>query len=229
MVDSDIWAVVPVKDFKDAKSRLAAVLDAEERKQLSRTMVQDVLTAIAGVECLAGAVMVTRDQEAAEIAASFGARVFFEAENRGPTEAVTYAVRRLASEGRSGMISIPGDVPLVTANEINHLLNNHGSEPAVTLCPAWDGDGSNAIVCTPPDAIPLSYGEASFSCHLETAKRLGIEARVIKLPGLGLDIDQPDDLLAFVREPSQTRTAHYLQQIGITTRLNGEILLRSNA
>ncbi|MBT3334424.1 MAG: NTP transferase domain-containing protein, partial [Rhodospirillaceae bacterium] len=155
MHHSGFWAIVPVKDFKGAKSRLATVLDAGERQQLSRVMLRDVLGAISAVPQLAGTVMVTHDPEAAEIATAFGARVFYEVENRGPTEAVMMAVRLLVAEGQTGMISIPGDVPLVNTDEISHLLDSHGSAPAVTITPAWDGGGSNAIVCTPPDAIPL--------------------------------------------------------------------------
>jgi len=32
------------------------------------------------------------------------------------------------------------------------------------------------------------------------ARRLGLTSRVLELPGLGLDIDAPDDLAAFVAE-----------------------------
>ncbi len=228
MANSDFWAVVPVKDFKNAKSRLAPVLNATERQQLSRIMVQDVLGAISGVYRLAGTVMVTHDRDAADIATAFGARVFFEVENRGPTEAVMLAVRLLAAEGKGGMISIPCDVPLISPDEINFLLETHGSAPAVTISPAWDGCGSNAIVCTPPDAIPLSYGEGSFKTHLETASRHGIQANVVELPGFGLDLDQPDDLNALIDKSSKTLTARYLEEIGIVARLNADIPLWSH-
>ena len=223
MADANFWAVVPVKDFKNAKSRLASVMDTGERQQLSRTMLQDVLNATTAVARLSGTVMVTHDPEAAEIAADYGVRVFFEEENRGPTEAVMLAVRLLAAEGQDGMISIPSDVPLVSPAEINQLLQTHGTAPAVSITPAWDGGGSNAIVCTPPDAIPLSYGEGSFSAHLETAKRHGIDVNVIELPGLGLDLDQPDDLLALIGKPSQTLTARYLETSGISARMNSNL------
>ena len=44
-IETGIWAVVPVKNFNLAKTRLGGVLQAEERNQLSQAMLQDVLSA----------------------------------------------------------------------------------------------------------------------------------------------------------------------------------------
>ncbi len=219
MGNLDFWAVVPVKDFKDAKSRLVSVLDANERRQLSQTMLRDVLRAVSAVPRLAGTIVVTHDAEAAGIAGDFGARVLFEDNNRGPTEAVMLAVHWLAAKGHAGMISIPSDIPLVNPEEINHLLEAHGTAPALTITPARDGGGSNAIVCTPPDAIPLRYGENSFSGHLETAEQYGVPIKTAELPGIGLDIDKPEDLLVLVEKSSTSLTARYLIESGIARRL----------
>ena len=49
-----IWALVPVKDLRDAKQRLADVLDADERRALFRAMLEDVLAVLAACRSLAG-------------------------------------------------------------------------------------------------------------------------------------------------------------------------------
>jgi len=219
MADRDIWAVIPVKDFNQAKSRLAAILDADERRQLSRVMLRDVLAAASGATRIAGIIVVTNDPEAADLAAAVEARVLNGTANLGPTEAVSAAARLLSAEGHAGMMSIPGDVPLSTPAEIDLVLDTHDIAPAVSLVPDGDGGGSNAIVCSPPEVISLSFGEGSFSAHLDTAKQHGIEARVVRPPGLGLDVDHPEDLMAFLEVRALTLTGKYLEESGIAGRL----------
>jgi 2-phospho-L-lactate guanylyltransferase len=55
--------------------------------------------------------------------------------------------------------------------------------------------------------MPLRFGDDSFLPHLASARALGIEPTIVKLPGIGLDIDQPDDALALLRAtpPMTTR------------------------
>ena len=52
------------------------------------------------------------------------------------------------------------------------------------------------MICSPPDAVPLRFGENSYFPHLEAARRCGIEPTVIRQPGIAMDIDHPVDLAA---------------------------------
>ena len=210
--DREIWAVVPVKEAAAAKQRLAGVLPARVRQQLVLTMLEDVLQALANVSDLSGIVVVTIDATAADIAACAGARVWSDGARDGHTGAVTAAARRLAGVG-AAMLTIPGDVPLVTPDDIRHLLQAHRASPAFTIVPAHDRRGSNAIVCAPPDVVPLRFGSDSFFPHLAAARRCGVEPTVVELPNVALDIDEPVDLLAFMRIPSRTRTRTLLERL----------------
>ena len=78
--------------------------------------------------------------------------------------------------------------------------------------PARDELGSNAVLCSPADAVPLRFGDNSFFPHLDAAKTHGIEPEVVHLPRIGLDIDTPDDLALFLQTPSQTRAYALLQR-----------------
>ena len=77
------------------------------------------------------------------------------------------------------------------------------------------------IVCSPPDAVPLRFGENSFYPHLDAARRHGIEPLVIRQPGIGMDIDHPADLVSFLKMAPRvrTRTLVFLEQSGIAERL----------
>ena len=214
-----MWAVVPVKDLSGAKQRLAGVLSAKERRELFAAMLEDVLCVLAASPGLAGILMVTRDPLAQRLAARHGARVLLEEENRGHTAASTLGARTLAHEGAGGMVQVPADIPLVTPDDVTALLRAHGRAPAVTLSPSRDQLGTNAVVCSPPDVLPLRFGDDSFFPHLRRAEALGIEPQIVRRPGLALDIDTPADLGAFVATASATRTYIYLMRSGIAERL----------
>src|SRR5437762_707180 len=56
-------------------------------------------------------------------------------------------------------------------------------------------------------AMPLAVGEPSLDNHLAAARARGLEPRVLALPGLGLDVDAPDDLAALLAAPGATVSA----------------------
>ena len=208
----DVWAVVPVKELVAAKERLVPVLSPERRQALMMAMLEDVLTALAATPDLSGLAVVTLDIEARRLATRYGARIIEIGARDGHTGAVTAAARLLAAEGCPGMLTVPGDIPLVTPVEITQLLAAHRAAPAFTIAPSRDEQGSNAIVCSPPDAVPLRFGENSFLPHLRAAEAMGIRPTVLRLPGIALDIDTPEDLAAFASIASPTCT-HALPEV----------------
>ena len=207
---ADVWAIIPVKETHDAKQRLASVLSASLRHELALAMLQDVLEAVTEVKGLGGAILVTVDPQAIALARSYGAQTIADGAHDGHSGAVTAGARHLIARGRSTMLTIPGDLPLVTATEIEQLIAAHGPAPAFTIAPAHDDQGSNAILMSPPDAVPLRFGEDSFFPHLAAARASGIEPCVMRLPGIAFDIDNPQDLHHFARLGSRTRAGRLI-------------------
>jgi 2-phospho-L-lactate/phosphoenolpyruvate guanylyltransferase len=218
---SGIWAVVPVKELASAKQRLSSALSADERRVLATAMLEDVLEAVSAVRELAGVLVVTVDPDAGSLATRYGARIVTEGAREGHTGAVTTAARLLVREGRMGMMTMPGDIPRLSSAEVAATLAAHRAAPAFTIVPAHDDLGSNTIICSPPDAVPLRFGEDSFYPHLDAARGRGIEPLIVRQPGIGMDIDHPVDLVAFLRlsPPVPTRTLAFLEQSGIAGRL----------
>jgi 2-phospho-L-lactate guanylyltransferase len=184
-------------------------------------MLEDVLNAVSAVKTLAGTLVVTVDPAATSLATRYGARVVTEGARDGHTGAVTAAARLLVREGQTGMMTMPGDIPRLSPEEIAATLAAHRPAPAFTIVPAHDDLGSNTIVCSPPDAVPLRFGEDSFYPHLDVARARGIEPLIVRHPGIGMDIDNPVDLVAFLRmsPPVRTRTLAFLEQSGIASRV----------
>jgi 2-phospho-L-lactate guanylyltransferase len=210
----EIWAVVPVKETAFAKQRLAKLLPPETRRELALAMLEDVLQSVSAVRELSGIVVVTLDPDAAELANRWGARVWTEGARDGHAGAVTAAARRLADHG-AAMLTIPGDVPLVTPPDFREIISAHRSSPSFVIVPARDELGSNAILCSPPNHVPLRFGANSYFPHLDAARAHGVEPTTVRLPRIALDVDEPDDLIEFMRVPSSTRARELAAQFDL--------------
>lgn len=213
-----ICAVVPVKDFTQAKQRLAGELSPEARNRLACTMLEDVLAALAATPELAAILVVTVDKSAAALARRYGAEVSTVGARDGHTGAVGAASRLLASNDRD-MMTVPGDIPLVEPSDFSRLIAAHADAPSFTIVPARDAQGSNAILCSAADAVPLRFGEDSFYPHLAAARAQGIEPKVVALPHIQLDIDTPDDLAVLRTLRSRSRTHQLLDHWRIDERI----------
>ena len=203
-----LLCAVPVKDLVNAKQRLIGALGPDARRELARAMLRDVL----GTLCAArvdAVWVVTRDAEVAALARELGAEPLAEAENRGHTTAVAFAQGLAARRGARVFLTVPGDVPCVTAAEIRELAAA-AREGVPAFAPSRSALGTNGAALTPPDAMPLTFGEPSFQNHLDAARARGLEPRVLILRGLGLDIDAPEDLAALVAEGSATESGRLL-------------------
>lgn len=201
----EVWAIIPVKETEGAKQRLAPLLSPALRQQLALAMLEDVLAAIAGMRGLGGAILVTVDPQAEMLARRYGMATIADGAHDGHTGAVNAGARHLVAQGRGTLLTVPGDLPLVTAAELEELIAAHGPAPAFTIAPAHDDLGSNAILMSPPQAVTLRFGEDSFFPHLAAARAAGIEPCVMRLPGIAFDIDNPQDLHHFARLGSATR------------------------
>lgn len=210
MAISDIWAVVPIKEAKYAKQRLAGFVPTNLRPGLVLAMFEDVLEALAASRSLSGIIVVTADDAAAAIARIYDARILADEERSGHTAAVARAAHILAADGCGGMLQVPGDIPLVSEREISLLLQLHKRAPAFTIVPSHDNFGSNAVLVSPPDAVPLVFGDDSFYPHLHAAQERDINPLIVRLPGVGRDIDRPEDIYAFASLGSSTRTQAFL-------------------
>jgi len=224
-----LWAVVPAKDLAQAKRRLAGVLAAEERQGLARSMLEDVLTALAGVPALAGTIVVTREAALAATAHAFGARVITDLRHDGPNAAIMLAAKMLSASGAAGMLAIPADVPLATSAEMGEVAAASQGHPAVTLVPALADMGTNAIALMPTDAIPIRFGRQSFFHHLEAALERGVAPRILRLRGTGLDIDRPEDLIDFLARGAGTRSHAFLDRCNVRARFPAAEVARARA
>src|ERR1022692_3342498 len=134
--------LIPVKNLAQAKQRLADVLDQPARTELAQAMLFDVLQAVASLTNWPEVALVTHDGFATGLAKQFSFEVIPDNANLGETAAIAVATQLCESRGIESTLVIPGDIPLVTADELEKILL---AAPAVgsVLVPAADGRGTN--------------------------------------------------------------------------------------
>jgi 2-phospho-L-lactate guanylyltransferase len=213
------YAVIPAKSFHDAKQRLATFLQPGERRLLAQAMLTDTLTACSRVAGLHGIGVVTCDAQVAGVAETFGADILWEPQAGGQSQAVTFAVQLCQQRGIDTMLTMPGDIPLLLAADVDAIIAPPQPPVPVVLVPNRDDLGTNAIVLSPPDCLPLRFGYDSFQRHLRLAaeRHLGVEIR--RLPRVALDIDEPEDLALFAAQHHPSHSLRVLADLGVLERL----------
>jgi 2-phospho-L-lactate guanylyltransferase len=211
--------LVPVKDLRGAKQRLAPVLSQEQRTALARAMLKDVFDALARVPNRVTIAIVTGDDFAISLASRHGFDVILDTENPGETGAIEMATIEAEKRGADFTLVIPGDVPLVTAQEMALILNAAPCAGSV-LVRAADGRGTNAILRRPAALFPCRFGNDSFLPHHAAARATAKPCIVLDgLPGIALDVDCPEDLAQLLEGEPRTRTQRLVRQWDIGDRL----------
>ena len=210
--------LLPVKNLENAKERLSPVLDRVERRALAEAMLQDVMQALGSWRGRPDVAVVTSDPFATALARQFSCEVIEDKVNRSETDAIQIATESCVARGVEWTLVIPGDIPLLQNSELERILAAVPSEGSV-LVPGWDGRGSNAIWRRPAALFPLRFGNDSFQPHLLAAQATGKECMVLRLPGIGLDVDNPADLSQLMAAEGDTRAQRLLRGWNIASRL----------
>jgi 2-phospho-L-lactate guanylyltransferase len=203
--------LIPVKNLSAAKQRLAAVIDQPARTELAQAMLQDVVAAIAAWPCRPACALVTSDGFAIDLARQYDFEIIPDPANAGETSAIEMATRFCVVRGCDSTLVVPADIPLIQASELEQIFAGAPGEGSV-LAPAADGRGTNAAFRSPANLFPLRFGNDSFKPHLAAAQATGKPCIVLRLPGIAVDVDNPEDLQRLLALPGETRTQSLLRR-----------------
>jgi len=209
------WILIVAKELDHAKTRLAAVLPRDERRGLAEAMFNDVLAAALASERADRVAVVTSDPGLLARAAAFGALPIAEQFPSGLNVAVALGTRELAIRGADTICTVLSDIPLVTGDDIDAVLDAMPTGPGVVLVPSRDFSGTNIIARSPGDIVATRFGTMSLVKHLEDCRRRGVPCEVLRLQRPALDLDLMADLAEFVRAGSPTHTLNQLARLGI--------------
>ncbi|HEY7004759.1 MAG TPA: NTP transferase domain-containing protein [Gaiellaceae bacterium] len=179
-------AVVPVKGRDGAKSRLAPLLQPEERSRLVLDMLERVLAACAEAKAITGTLLVTPDPAFPPA----GTEILLDA-GTGHAEAIALGLRD--PRAREGALVVMADCPLASADSLDALAR--AADP-LALAPSRDG-GVNALALCPLDGFVPPFG-VPVERTLAAARAAGLEPVVLEDPLLALDVDLPEDYEAML-------------------------------
>ena len=187
-----VFAVVPVKDLVGTKSRLKPILNPGARAGLTLYMMGRVVAALrgAGVDNIG---VVSPDWIVLGEASERGATPLKQ-ESRGLNPALEEGRRWAMDRGASALLVLPADLPLLLPEDVSEVMGKMGEEPSVVISPDRDRTGTNALLLSPPDALPFAFGPDSYEAHLQAARERGLDVRVCEHPHLAFDLDTADDI-----------------------------------
>lgn len=206
------FAIVPIKRFENAKTRLSSILDTDDRIRLSLLMLEDTLQILSAVHSLSQVITVSADKRVREIAVKYGANFLLEEKERGVNSAVALADSYCMKKAADATMVIPHDLPLLDSTDISKACELAENESrCIVICPSLRYDGTNMLLRKPPSIIATFYDADSYNMHVKAAIRLGIPVKRLFSKALMHDIDTPEDALEIMKE--ETVTARSLEFI----------------
>jgi 2-phospho-L-lactate guanylyltransferase len=210
--------VLPVKRFDDAKQRLDRTLSAGTRRVLAEAMVSDVLHGLRRTQSVDTVVVVTGELAAVALARAYEAESIPD-DDRGHSHAARSGVDWALERDYDRVLLVPGDCPAIDPHEVDALVRDGMSAPDVVIVPDRHGEGTNALLLTPPDAIAPSFGPGSRARHEKAAAAAGARWRIAEPRSLVLDVDTVEDIVA-LRAALDARTGGAAHTRGLLARLD---------
>jgi 2-phospho-L-lactate guanylyltransferase len=190
-----VVAVIPVGTLSGAKSRLGAVLDAEERLELTLRLARRTIEATVASRRIGEVLVVTPDDAVRSLAQELGARPIRQRDG-GLNRGVDIGRNEATAASATAVLILPIDLPEISTDAIDEVVRvlDGPRRPLVAIVADRHGRGTNALLIAPPNAIDTCFGGDSRAAHVAAARAAGAE--LVELDGpLALDLDTPDDLL----------------------------------
>jgi 2-phospho-L-lactate guanylyltransferase len=181
-------AVVPVKAWRSAKSRLGVPGDV--RAELARALTLDTLDVLTSHPSVGHVVVVTADPSVGDEARSRGATVLTEEPAADPLNA---AVRQgcawITAHGDGPTVIVPADLAYLSADVLSSALAELAALGKAHV-PDWAGTGTTLLAASAASDIDPHYGIGSSAAHSAAGfpSLEGADARA------RADIDRIEDL-----------------------------------
>lgn len=213
------YILIPVKDLARAKQRLAPLMTQAERTRLAWALLENTFAVAAQTRKVDRIAVVTLYPPAIELAEQFGLEVILEHEQLSESASVDFASREIEQRGAQAVLRLPLDLPLLTAADIETMLDCDSAAPSAVIVPSRDGTGTNALLRRPPTLFPSHFGAHSLPKHLAAAAKAGAQCQVLELARIALDIDEPEDVAELLRRGAGSPVYDLLEQMALDARL----------
>jgi 2-phospho-L-lactate guanylyltransferase len=206
----NIYAIIPVTKFKNAKTRLSPFLSEEEREKLLKVMLHDVTDALK--KHVDKVIVISRDEDVLSYAKSLNLETILEDENSNLNKALTQAMKYCKGKVRKVLI-VPSDIPLIGKTNIKIIID--ASKNLDFIIVPSKGGGTNMIIMKPM-AIRTKYEGFSYQKHLKEAERKKLNPQVHDSFFMALDVNTAEDLGEIMIHGEKTHTRKYLKELKVT-------------
>jgi 2-phospho-L-lactate guanylyltransferase len=187
-----IAAVIPVKTFSSAKTRLQ--LPTEKVEELCKIMLEEILQVISTSPKIEKIVLVTKEQKAIEMGQKFNTITIIDEKEEGVNQAVSLADKYLLENNFNASIVFPQDIPLIKTEDVDFMLRHQLHPNFAIIIPSRKFDGTNALVRMPVDLMKTHYDDNSYRKHMLTAKEHTMNVAMVFVKRIMLDVDSQEDL-----------------------------------
>ncbi len=206
-----VFAVIPVKKFENAKTRLSPILSQRDRVNLSALMLEETLRVLSAANRFQKIIVVSSDERARIISKPFGADFIHEDKDTGVTRAVELGDAYSMSHQADATVIVPQDLPLLNVEEITKACDLAEAETkCVVICPSKRYDGTNLLIRKPPNVISTSYDLNSYENHVTSARQADAHVEEFLSEKLMLDLDTPADVAVLEAGP-KNRVGEFLR------------------
>jgi 2-phospho-L-lactate guanylyltransferase len=208
-------AVIPIKNLKDSKSRLAGFIDGEARADLTVAMLTDELKTLerTSIDRIA---IVSSDRRIENLAYEYGLDFIYD--NGLPlNESLSIASSWASGKGVEAMIILPVDIPLIEPEDVEgvfEVMDIESPKGVAVIAPCRRFDGTNLLALKPFKGFGFKFGKDSYRRHLQEAVSIGLEVYVYLSETVSLDIDMVDDLIQLYGKVSRNScTFRFLEKL----------------
>ena len=206
----NLYAIIPVSKFKNAKTRLSPFLSEEEREKLLKVMLQDVTDTLK--KHVDKIFIISRDEDVLSYAESLNLDTILENENSNLNKALTQAMKYCKGKARKIMI-VPSDIPLIGKTNVKMLID--ASKNLDFIIVPSKGGGTNMIIMKPM-AIRTKFEGFSYKEHVNAAERKKLNPQVHDSLFMALDVNTAEDLGEIMIHGEKTHTRQYLKELKVT-------------
>ena len=187
-----IAAIIPVKTFSNAKTRLQ--LPTEKVEELCKIMLEEILQTISMSPKIEKIILVTKEEKAIEIGEKFNVITIIDQKEEGVNQAVSLADEYLLKNNFNASIVFPQDIPYIKTQDIDFMLKHQMHPNFAIIVPSRKFDGTNALVRMPINLMETHYDNDSYRNHMITAKEHTLNVAMVFVKRIMLDIDNQEDL-----------------------------------
>ena len=187
-----IAAIIPVKTFSNAKTRLN--LPTEKVEKLCKIMLEEILQVLSTSPKIEKIILVTKEEKAVEIGKKFNTITIIDEKEEGVNQAVSLTDKYLLENNFIASIVFPQDIPYIKTEDVDFILKHQLHPNFAIIVPSRKFDGTNALVRMPVDLMKTHYDDNSYRNHMLTAKEHTMNVAMVFVKRVMLDVDSQEDL-----------------------------------